>query len=135
MTTPSLKVIRIFVCTSFILYCFYFFYPFFYKFIYEENVLNYLFGWPIEPLINIQSNFYYLFIGLKLWATIMVFYRLRLARLVFLVATILAIISNTQIGMLLLVHVEIPVFTLMCMLDGIIIYMLFGESIRKQPAQ
>ncbi len=133
MVNSDLKIIRFFVCTSFVLYLVYFFYPFIYEYIYEKNVLNYLFAWPIEPLINVSSNIYYIFIALKLWATIMVFYRILYAKWVFLAVTILAIISNTQIGMMLLVHVEIPVFTLMCMLDGATIYMLFNKT-NKNPS-
>lgn len=129
---PSLVLLRIFSCVSLSLYFLYFFYPYFYQYIYEEDVLYYLFNWPIKPLIDFPEKFYYVFLGMKFFATLMVFYRILYARVVFLVVTLLIIISNYQIGMMLLVHLEIPIISLIYMLDGIILYMLFDKALLKK---
>lgn len=134
MINLKFRLLRFFVCASFLLYVLYFFFPYFYEYIYEEQVLHYLFSWPIKPVIEFPNEFYYVFIVAKLIATIFVFYRVVYARFVFLLVVIGSIISSFQIGMMLLVHAEILIYTLINMLDGIILYMLFSNSYISSPA-
>lgn len=125
MSNVGFSSIRFFVCVSFIFYLLYFFFPYFYEHLYPEYVLNYLFNWPIKPLIEISNEFYYIFIAAKLIATIMVFYNFLYSKFIFLFVFLVSTISNFQIGMMVLVNYEIIIYTIINMCDGIVLYILF----------
>ncbi|MBE8716569.1 hypothetical protein C4F51_05130 [Cellvibrio sp. KB43] len=131
MTNLDFRLLRLFVCTSFLLYFLYFFFPYLYEYLYEEHVLHYLFNWPISPVIDLPNELYYIFIVTKLIATIFVFFKHTYAKFCYAAIVIASIIGNLQIGMMLLTHAEILIYTTMNMLDGIILYMLFNDNIKN----
>lgn len=140
MPNKNLKIIRLLIAASFFLYAFYFFYPFLYEYIYDDSVLRYLFNWPIEPFIAFPPEFYYIFLIFRLFSSVMIFYELLHAKWFFLVFTISSMVASAQSGMMVLTHLEIPIFMLLCMIDGVIIFMIFcvegrGKNISNSSPQ
>lgn len=112
---------------SFLLYVAYFFMPYLYPYIYEENVLNLLFMSPMEPIYATTNETAWVFLGAHLVSFFMVIKSILYAKYVYILVVFLNILISSVSGVVAYTGLDLILLTLINMGDAVVLYIMFFE--------